>query len=378
VYSNSSLSTVISNLNPSSVYEFRISASNQAGTSKPSGSLVVSTLPSAPSAPPAPIIVDVQSTSLVVQWSASKNLLVNEFHLFVAEDNGPFRLAYRGSDSHTLVSKLKPYTSYRFRLRALNSFGASPFTETVAKTSAGPPSQPMPPFVVSKTTASIELAWNRDNMLYPTDVSSWRLEATPIQNSLSFEAAYAASSVSGFELVYSGSSDSFEVVDLVQNRAYIFRLQAINGLGSGVYSVPVTFSSFGSKSLPDTPLRLQAPQTTGDSISLRWSVQPQSPTSELTYVVERTQAFPRDSTLDPQNDGWLQLSFDHDPRTKHLKSSESASLILTEVGGNNNMAISIFDIQKISFLLYILRLGVPWTKSICHNHWSHCWVFLRV
>ena len=156
-----------------------------------------------------------------------------------------------GGIQQSAVEGLQPYTTYQFRVRAVNEVGAGPFSNPViiitledgkwdlyknSTCSQFPltivpytPSSPVPGPVESfnATTISsrvIHLSWTPP--LSPNGrVTGYRL---------SYSATLPSGAVhSGSEFIRTSSAGALTVTDLEENALYLFMLQAVTGAGEG-------------------------------------------------------------------------------------------------------------------------------------------------
>lgn len=345
VFSGPTNTATISSLRPGRVYEFRVAAQNQIGISKYSDALAVKTNPAPPSTPTAFVVVNSQPTSMGLEWALPEDngspIIAVELR-FADGGNSVERLGYSGLSSKASINGLKSGVLYRFRLRAISAVGASQFAVVEASTQLTVPSVPRPPRVITKTADSLTLGWIPQKN---TQVDSWRLEALPLSTMPNYASVMAAEASDGFEVVCSGNVLSCEIPSLMNDRAYAFRLQAINSFGSSPYSSVVTFSVLNAQSIPDSPLSIDVISAADTSLTLSWTLQATQPSKGLTFVVEQTVAFPHDSILDGSEQGWLQPKLEKDPRASFLGPGVT-TLTLTEVYRGPESKVAIKGLEK--------------------------------
>uniref|UniRef100_A0A671Q5U4 Fibronectin type III domain-containing protein 3B-like n=1 Tax=Sinocyclocheilus anshuiensis TaxID=1608454 RepID=A0A671Q5U4_9TELE len=128
---------------------------------------------------------------------------------------------YCGPKTECTVGNLLPGTTHRFQVRAANSAGYGPYSESVEiSTGAGPPGQCSPPAINVTSHTCADVTW--EVMSSGIDISEYRLDWGCDLDSL--------------ELVYSGTETCFQIFNLEASTYYCCRLQAVNQAGAGPYS----------------------------------------------------------------------------------------------------------------------------------------------
>ncbi|XP_067290476.1 fibronectin type III domain-containing protein 3B isoform X2 [Pseudorasbora parva] len=240
---------------PATSYSLRLSCVNVGGQSQCSDDLTVRThIPPPGRCQPPRVIGDVKHKELTLQWDGpvcGEDSESVEFSLemcAIEEGSEPAEV-YCGSKTECTVGNLLPGTTYRFQIRAANSVGYGPCSESVEiSTDAGPPGQCSPPAINVTSHTSADVTWeNKESS--GIDISEYRLDWGRDLDSL--------------ELVYSGMETFFQISNLEASTDYCCRLQAVNQAGAGPYSdlvtcrtpaaVPDVVSGVHLLDLPPTP-----------------------------------------------------------------------------------------------------------------------------
>ncbi|XP_022087990.1 fibronectin type-III domain-containing protein 3A-like [Acanthaster planci] len=147
--------------------------------------------------------------------------------------SGSFVDVYEGPDRMFKVTKLQPSTLYRFRLQAINDFGASDFSPEVSYYSSGSaPNQPEPPTLREASAHSLHLEWEKS----AGEINGYILEMDDETKRY------------GFQVVYRGEETNHQCKNLARNSEFKFRLCAFNEEGNSRSSGVVAFQT-----LPDVP-----------------------------------------------------------------------------------------------------------------------------
>uniref|UniRef100_A0A8C1G0Y1 Fibronectin type III domain containing 3Bb n=1 Tax=Cyprinus carpio TaxID=7962 RepID=A0A8C1G0Y1_CYPCA len=218
---------------PATSYSLRLSCVNVGGQSQCSDDLTVCThIPPPGRCQPPSIVGNVKHREMTLQWGENAPGPTESFSpIFfwaVHEGSEPTEV-YCGCKAECTVGNLLPGTTYRFQVRAANSAGYGPYSESVEiSTAAGPPGQCSPPAINVTSHTCAEVTWeNKESS--GIDISEYRLDWGRDLDSL--------------ELVYSGTETYFQISNLEASTDYCCRLQAVNQAGAGPYSDLVTCQS---------------------------------------------------------------------------------------------------------------------------------------
>ncbi|KAM9044333.1 protein sidekick-2 isoform 5-T5 [Megaptera novaeangliae] len=158
-------------LKPESVYLFRITAQTRKGWGEAAEALVVTTEKRDRPQPPSKPVVqqeDVKARSVLLSWEpGSDGLSPVRYYTIQTRELPSGRWAlHSASVSHNasafVVDRLKPFTSYKFRVKATNDIGDSEFSkesEPLTTLQAAPDEAPTIISVTPHTTTSVLIRW---------------------------------------------------------------------------------------------------------------------------------------------------------------------------------------------------------------------------
>ncbi|THD23837.1 hypothetical protein D915_005369 [Fasciola hepatica] len=168
------------------------------------------------------------------------------------------------------VTGLHPGSRYAFRVRACNRIGRGPWTEWAKVTTVpGPPAAPRhaPRVHPSAESGGIRVEWDPVRRGNGAPVSSYILEWQPI-SSTTPTTTITSAELCDFQLLYSGSSLSYELEMAQPASRFAFRFCARNSAGPGPWSPIATCLTPPAR--PGQPCGLRASRVETDAIHLLW------------------------------------------------------------------------------------------------------------
>ncbi|XP_045020252.1 protein sidekick-1 isoform X1 [Bubalus bubalis] len=285
-------------LAPESAYVFRLSAKTRQGWGEPLEATVITTEKRERPAPPRELQVpqaDVTARSLCLRWVPGGDGAspIRYFTLQLRElPRGQWQ-TYSSSISHEatacVVERLRPFTSYKLRLKATNDIGDSDFsaeTEAVTTLQDVPGEPPRSVSVTPRTTSSVLIQWQppRDESLngllqgYRIYYRELEYEAAPATESKMLKTPSALraelTAQSSFKTVNSSSTETtYELTHLKKYRRYEVVLTAYNVIGEGPASAPVEVF-VGEAAPAQAPLRVHVNPLTASQLEVTWEPPP--------------------------------------------------------------------------------------------------------
>ncbi|HVU61564.1 MAG TPA: fibronectin type III domain-containing protein [Mycobacteriales bacterium] len=247
-------------------YIFRIGAINGAGTGPYSVASTPVTIGGTTSAPGAPTGVhatrgNAQST---VSWTAPADnggAAIEGYDVQYSSDNGAHWTS-ASSTFHTstattqTVTGLTNGTSYVFRVAAINSAGTGMYSP--ASAAVTPATVPGTPSGVSATAGdtSATVAWTAPASNGGSPVTGYDVQYSPNNGGIWVAASNA---------FHTSAATTQSVVGLTNGTSYVFRVAAINSVGSGAYSASSTPVTPEAPSTSPTPTPTPTPTGTAPS-----------------------------------------------------------------------------------------------------------------
>ncbi|KAG8564833.1 hypothetical protein GDO81_012588 [Engystomops pustulosus] len=284
-------------LRPESVYLFRITAQTRKGWGEAAEALVVTTEKrERPQPPGKPVVLqqDVKSRSVLLSWEPGSDGLspVRYYTIQTRELPRGRWVVHSSSVSHnatsSIVDRLKPFTSYKFRVKATNDIGDSEYSgesESLTTLQAAPDDAPAILSVTPQTTTSVLIHWQapaedkingvllgyrvRYRELVYDGMRSFTLRNINDPNSKWAEltSAYMVRNLSEPSLT------QYELDNLNKHKRYEIRVSVFNAAGEGPTSVPQEV--FVGEAVPTAPPQNVAIQTaTAVQLDVTWDPPP--------------------------------------------------------------------------------------------------------
>lgn len=238
VYTGSEREATCTGLEPGSSYRLRVNCTSCGGTSDFSEvSTVVTTALCPGVCDPPRLHGKPKAISAHLRWGAASSTggaAVTSYELQVSEeDDSQSRVAYRGPDMDCTVAGLSPGCTYLFRVRAVNSVGAGPWSEPLqAQSGAGSPDPPTNLAVQVRSSTCAAVSWD-EAVCHGAPVLEYQLECRRIGGEE--DAAYVQA--------YAGRNTHYEARNLEPASTYCFRVMACSSAGSSTFSDPVECST---------------------------------------------------------------------------------------------------------------------------------------
>ena len=243
----------VNGLTAGTSYYYRVRAVDTGGATANSNAIEAKTVPSAPSASAA---TGNAETGFTANWSASAG--AEGYRLDVALDSGftSFVVGCQDKDvgnaTASALTGLTAGTSYYYRVRAVNSGGASANSVAIGtKTVCSPP---MASAATSISDTGFSANWNA-----ATGAEGYRLDVALDSGFSSFAAGYQDKDA--------GNVTTTPVTGLTANTEYWYRVRAVNAGGASANSGTV-----GTKTLLKAPTATDATGIAETAFTANWSI----------------------------------------------------------------------------------------------------------
>nr|XP_023684921.1 protein sidekick-2-like isoform X1 [Paramormyrops kingsleyae] len=286
-----------SSLKPELVYVFRITAQTRKGWGQAAEALVVTTEKRARPQPTSRPLVpqeEVQARSVLLSWEPGSNGLspVRYYTIQVRELPDRNWTVHSASVNHEAISyivdRLKPFTSYQFRVKATNDIGDSDYSEeseAITTLQDAPDDAPTILSVTPHTTTSVLIRWQppldeRINGILLgfrvryRELQYDRLRSFTVRtvNSPTNTWAELTTSYSVRNLSQSSLTE-YELDNLSKHKRYEIRLSVYNAVGEGPTSTPQEV--FVGEAVPTAPPQNVAIQSaTATQLDITWDPPP--------------------------------------------------------------------------------------------------------
>uniref|UniRef100_A0A8C9TQV2 Sidekick cell adhesion molecule 2 n=1 Tax=Scleropages formosus TaxID=113540 RepID=A0A8C9TQV2_SCLFO len=281
----------VTGLRPESVYVFRITAQTRKGWGEAAEALVVTTEKRArpqPTSRPAVQQEDVQARSVLLSWEPGSDGLspVRYYTVQVRELPDSNWTVHSASVSHDatsyVVDRLKPFTSYQFRVKATNDIGDSEYSEeseaiTTLQDVKGegdtrvifsphpqpPPEERINGILLGFRVRYRELLYDRLRSFTVRTVNS----PSATWTELTCESPYSVRNLTESSLT------QYELDNLSKHKRYEIRLSVYNAVGEGPTSTPQEV--FVGEAVPTAPPQNVAIQSaTATQLDVTWDPPP--------------------------------------------------------------------------------------------------------
>ncbi|CAI7989305.1 Tyrosine-protein phosphatase Lar [Geodia barretti] len=211
-------------------------------------------------------VQDVSATSISLSWSVPSDSVVTSYEVVwqrdtsgdcPIEDQGSSTLT-GGSTSHDLLG-LEESSRYTVTLTASNEAGSSDHSDPVTETTdtAAPSAPPGSIVATIHASTSIGLHWE--------PVECIHRNGRIVGHSVRYEEVDSGSA--GTQYVPGGSVTQTTILELKQTTEYSIQVAAVNSVGTGVYSEPVTCIT---RHIASSPTDVRAIQEGVASIRVSW------------------------------------------------------------------------------------------------------------
>ncbi|XP_071318875.1 protein sidekick-2 isoform X3 [Trachinotus anak] len=296
VLSPSARQYTVTNLKPESTYVFRITAQTRKGWGEAAEALVVTTEKRARPQPTSRPMVpqkDVQARQVLLSWEPGSDGLSPVRYYTVQlrelpENNWTVHSASVNHEATSyIVSRLKPFTSYQFRVKATNDIGDSEYSEeseAITTLQDAPDEAPAILSVTPHTTTSVLIRWQPPSeekingillgfriryreLLYDRLRSYSVHTITSVSTWAELSAPYSIRNLSDSTLT------QYELDKLSKHKRYEIRMSVYNAVGEGPTSPPQEV--FVGEAVPTAPPQNVAIQSaTATQLDVTWDPPP--------------------------------------------------------------------------------------------------------
>ncbi|EFX83213.1 hypothetical protein DAPPUDRAFT_48415, partial [Daphnia pulex] len=300
----------IVNLQPATVYQVYMTASNSLGQSQPSLGLTVTTDEEAPEGPPLQLgATSVTSNGFTLSWAPPAAQLQNgliQSYLVTIDSGRMLNRTVLPSSSGTssyeyTVAGLRPNTNYMAYVQAVNNQGTGPASPSVSvKTGESAPEEaPLNVACVSLSSQSLQITWQPPRPEFRNGLlRGYRIFYEPLNEFLLFLSGTPEQT----DLGQAGSSQTTTELTvflsgLQKFSNYSIQVLAFTGSGDGVKSAPLTCTT--EEDIPEMPTRLKIVQSGADSLTVSWLPHPR-PTGRITHFTVYSKEIERGQDVNPQ------------------------------------------------------------------------------
>ncbi|NWT56245.1 SDK2 protein, partial [Erythrocercus mccallii] len=282
-------------LQPEATYLFRVTAQTRKGWGQAAEALVVTTEKRARPQPPGKPLAqqeEVRARSVLLSWEpGSDGLSPVRYYSVQSRElpDGQWAL-HSAAVSHNatafVVDRLKPFTSYKFRVKATNDIGDSEYSEeseSLTTLQAAPEEAPTILSITPHTTTSVLIRWQppaedkingillgfrlRYRELVYDSLRGFALRGHPGASWAELTPVYAVQNLSEVSLT------QYELDNLSKHRRYEIRMSVYNAVGEGPPSPPQEV--FVGEAVPTAaPLNVAVQAATATQLDVTWEPPP--------------------------------------------------------------------------------------------------------
>jgi hypothetical protein len=254
----------LTGLNSNSSYSYYVKSNNNAGTSDASSVIPVNTLIPAPGAPVASAATEITPNSFTANWSMVNG--ADTYTLYLTDTGNNTTTPYEAGNANSYsLTGLNSSTSYSYYVKANNSTGPSPASDTIPVTTLIPiPDAPTATAATNITPTSFIANWG-----FVNGADSYTLYVTD-----------SGSNITHYDL---GNVNSLEITGLTGSTAYSYYVTATNTTGTSSQSNTIQATTLIN--IPDIPVAGAATAVTPTSFTANWSAS-NNATSYTLYVVD--------------------------------------------------------------------------------------------
>uniref|UniRef100_A0A673X663 Sidekick cell adhesion molecule 2 n=1 Tax=Salmo trutta TaxID=8032 RepID=A0A673X663_SALTR len=288
---------MVTGLKKDSMYVFRITAQTRKGWGEAAEALVVTTEKRArPQPTNRPMVpqMDVQARSVLLSWEPGSDGLspVRYYTVQLRELPDSNWTIHSASVTHEassyIVGRLKPFTSYQFRVKATNDIGDSEYSEeseAITTLQDAPDEAPTILSVTPHTTTSVLIRWQPPSeekingillgfRIRYRELLYDRLRSFSVRTANSPSATWAElTSPYSVRNLSESSLTQYELDNLSKHKRYEIRMSVYNIVGEGPTSTPQEV--FVGEAVPTAPPQNMAIQTaTATQLDVTWESPP--------------------------------------------------------------------------------------------------------
>lgn len=269
----------LAGLHPSTTYLIRMAAVNEIESSRFTETIVLRTQEEAPNEPPQNVQVQTGAVGeLIVTWNIPSrdswngeligytvNCTEEKQHINYISSNASLQKSIHVdgfATTKTIIKNLRTFRRYSIIVRAINSFGAGPFSLPVfATTLEGVPEAPPQNINCGALTSqSIKISWREPPLaLHGGIIQGYKILYTPVSYDDDIPIANEVKRTSNLETYLHALHKAMN---------YSVRILAYTSSGDGEPSNPIYCKT--EDDVPDAPASIKASALTGDSILVSW------------------------------------------------------------------------------------------------------------